>query len=425
MSDPVLLVADNNQKIYDLPEFLACGQSGPGVSVLAPQQLIPLPAGSNLFFLPSRHPVGFNINTNNYETLTGYSPVAAFLPPGYTNLLTAAYIETKNARLLPLFSYAPVAYYKGSFHVPAIRIDQRKNHDLCGVDKKILCKKIRVFGKTTNRLIRHLAGCAQVNSCPNAINFFLGKYEGPLPVSPSCNARCLGCISAQPKGSCPATQPRLVFVPTPEEIAEIALIHIERARHPIVSFGQGCEGEPLLKAGVIEQAIKMIRQKTSHGTIHMNTNASLTSRVDALCKAGLDSLRVSLNSVQAEMYHRYYSPRNYTFSDVVASITMAKRHKKFVSLNYLVMPGLTDSEKEFSELVRFIRKTRVDMIQWRNLNYDPQRYFKRMNLKNSASLLGIKTIIHLLRDQFPNLRHGYFNVPQELASPIKVISSRS
>jgi pyruvate-formate lyase-activating enzyme len=111
------------------------------------------------------------------------------------------------------------------------------------------------------------------------------------------------------------------------------------------------------------------------------------------------------------MYHRYYSPRRYTFSDVVRSIEIAKHQKKFVALNYLVMPGLTDSKKEFGELVRFIRKTRVDMIQWRNLNYDPQRYFKKMNLIKETPLFGIQTVMRALKDKFPNLRHGYFNVP--------------
>ncbi|MBF0121858.1 MAG: radical SAM protein [Candidatus Omnitrophica bacterium] len=412
MSPPILLVADKNKQIYDLPGFLACGQAGPQISVLSPKQLIPLPKDSNLFFLPNRYPVGFNIQKNTYEPMANCSPVAAFIPPGYTQTLTAAYAEAKDAELLPLFSYAPVAYYKGAFYIPAIRIDQRKNHDLSSLDKKMLCKKIQVFEGTKNRLITHLAGCAQVNSCPNAINFFLGKYEAPLPVSPSCNARCLGCISAQPKGSCPATQPRITFVPTPEEIAEVALTHINRVSRSIVSFGQGCEGEPLLNAAIIKKAINIIRKETSRGTIHMNTNAGRTKDVEALCKAGLNSMRVSLNSVRPDLYHSYYSPRDYTFSDVIASIVTAKQHKKFIALNYLVMPGLTDTKEEFQKLVKFIHKTRVDMIQWRNLNYDPQRYLKKMDQNNKSPLLGIKTIIQLLQKQFPKLRHGYFNIPQ-------------
>ena len=413
MSEPILLVADKNNKTFDLPGYLACSTSGDRISVLSKDDLIPLPEGSDLFFLPDRNPVGFNTVSNIYEELEELFPVAAFIPPGYTHLSTVAYKERPGAKILPLFSYTPVALYKGKFHVPAIRIDARKNHNICSLDKSLLARKIKIFQGTSNRLIRHLAGCAQTNFCPNAINFFLGKYECPLPTSPACNARCLGCISYQPKGSCSATQPRLTFIPTAGEIAEIALLHIKNARHPVVSFGQGCEGEPLLAANVIKEAVTMIRKETTRGTIHMNTNASLTAQVDALCKAGLDSFRVSLNSARKEPYQTYYMPRGYSFLDVYRSILTAKHHKKFVALNYLVMPGSTDREDEFEALVQLISKTKVDMIQWRNLNYDPLLYFKKIKALPETKRLGIKSVILQLRKRFPKLRHGYFNLPKE------------
>ncbi len=413
MPEPILLVADKKKRIFDLPGFLACGQSGPCLSVLPVQDLVPLPAGSNLFFLPDRDPVGFNPLTGRFEQVEGCSPVAAFIPPGYTQLQGMAYRERAGAQILPLFAYTPVAFYKGSLHVPAIRIDRRKNHDMCSLDRPLLEKQIRVFKGTRNRLIRHLMDCALVNGCPNAINFFLEKYECPLPTSPSCNARCMGCISAQPEGSCPATQPRLTFVPTALEIAEVALRHIQAAADPVVSFGQGCEGEPLLSAQVIAEAIGIIRQKTPRGTIHMNTNGSLTGSVEALCRAGMDSFRVSINSAQADLYRKYYSPRGYDFKDVCASIRTAKRHKKFVALNYLVIPGLTDRKDEYAALIEFIHKMGVDMIQWRNLNYDPQLYFRKMRITDAAGLLGMRAVIDGVRQKFPSLKQGYFNIPKE------------
>ncbi|MBV5345336.1 MAG: hypothetical protein JZU63_07315, partial [Rhodoferax sp.] len=59
-----------------------------------------------------------------------------------------------------------------------------------------------------------------------------------------------------------------------QEIAAVAVPHLQRAEHAIVSFGQGCEGEPLLQAQTIAQAIRRIRKKTSRGTINLNSNAS-------------------------------------------------------------------------------------------------------------------------------------------------------
>lgn len=413
MPTPTLLVADKKQKIYDIPGYSACGQAGREVSTLRQEELIALPSDSRLFSLPQRYPVAFNIREGKYEELRDFLPLAAFLPPGYTSLLNAAYRETKGARILPLFAYSAVACYNGRFYAAATRVDYRKNHDLSSLDWKDLRVKVRKFAKTSNRLIKHLADCALVNRCPNAVNFFLGKYECPLPVSPVCNAGCLGCISFQPKGSCPATQGRLKFLPTAEEVAEAALRHIKAAVKPVVSFGQGCEGEPLLATGVIREVIRIIRSETPAGTIHMNTNASLPREVEALCRAGLDSMRVSLNSVREVFYRRYYSPRGYNFSDVRRSIAIAKKRDKFVSLNYLVMPGFTDDKDEFEELKSFIRASRVDMVQWRNLNYDPARYFRSMGVKGQAKLLGVKAMMERIKSDFPRLRQGYFNLAKE------------
>lgn len=408
--EATLVVADKAQEIFDLPGFTVCGQSDQRIAALSVEDLIPLPKGSQLFFLPDRHPIAYDTNTQSYEVLKDHNAVAAFIPPGYTQTWTAAYVETPSAKLLPLYSYAPVACYRGAFYVPALKVDVRKVHDISCLDHAALDRGLKAFHGTSNRLIGHLAHCAKTNFCPNAINFFMGRHECPLPTSPHCNARCLGCISFQPKGSCPSTQKRLTFAPTAEEVAEIALAHITTARKPIVSFGQGCEGEPLLAVKVICQAIRLIRSKTARGTIHMNTNASLNGAMEDVCAAGIDSVRVSLNSAQAEFYHRYYAPRGYTFADVCRSIAIARRHKKFVALNYLVMPGFTDRTAEFKALVQLIRTHKVDMIQWRNLNYDPQRYFKRMQVDPREKYLGIQRVIEQLQDKFPRLRHGYFNV---------------
>jgi len=82
MNEPVLVVADDRNKIYDLPEFLACGMSGMDTRVLDGHELIPLPPASTLFFLPERYPIGFDPQTRNFRTLNQWHPVAAFVPPG-------------------------------------------------------------------------------------------------------------------------------------------------------------------------------------------------------------------------------------------------------------------------------------------------------------------------------------------------------
>jgi molybdenum cofactor biosynthesis enzyme MoaA len=182
----------------------------------------------------------------------------------------------------------------------------------------------------------------------------------------------------------------------------------------VVSFGQGCEGEPLLATKVIEPAIRLIRKATRQGTINMNTNGSLPAVMDRLFEAGLDSIRVSMNSVRKSCYYSYFRPRGYTFSRVVESIDLARRKGKFVSVNYLNLPGFTDARLEAKALLSFLNDHPVNMIQWRNLNFDPIRYWQIMGGGRKASeLMGMRTLLERVREAFPGLKFGYFNPPRE------------
>lgn len=409
---PIPLISDDNGNISFDERLKATGMEGGRVFRLDRSGLIKLPAGSRLFMLPSRLAVGYDQTSGEAVPIEGSLSVAAFLSPGYTAACSAAYKPIGRPKQLPLFSYAAVSAYKGELYTPAIQIDKDKRHDCRYIDISAIRKKILKLAKLMpkNRLIGHLKACALIHGCPNAQNFFLSRYEAPLPVSPSCNASCLGCISFQPGRRCSVSQPRIRFVPTAEEVRDIALFHIENVRQPIVSFGQGCEGEPLLQDKLIARAITLMRKETSRGTIHMNTNGSRPGALARLLDTGLDSVRISLNSARETYYRRYYKPKRYAFRDVVDSISAAKKKGAFVSLNYLTMPGFTDTVDEFEAFKRLVLAYKVDMIQWRNLNYDPLAYFEELDAwPSSAELLGIKTVIDSLRKELPGIRMGYFN----------------
>ncbi len=423
---PYLLIVDKNRQTFDVPRFEGTGMKGGEYFRLTGSDLIKLPPDSELFMLPDRSPVGYDSGKKTFNVLR-HSPltqhndtcyaVAAFLPPGYTVTYSAAYSESRSAQLLPLFSYAPVVFYRNALYTTAVRVDRERRQTLKGVLRPALLRKnVKSFRGIfpRNRLVRHLETCALVYGCPAARNFFLKRYEAPLPTSPGCNAACIGCISHQPKKKCSVTQPRIRFVPTPEEVADIALFHIKEVRSPVVSFGQGCEGEPLLEAEVLERAVKLIRKSTSKGMININTNASRPDVVRRLFAAGMNSMRVSMNSVRETCYSAYYKPRGYTFRDVTRSIREAKKAGGFVSINYLVMPGFTDALRETKALSGFLKKTGVDMIQWRNLNYDPLAYFKRLKISvKREDMTGIAALIRNVKKTNPRLMHGYFNPSRE------------
>jgi wyosine [tRNA(Phe)-imidazoG37] synthetase (radical SAM superfamily) len=419
---PLLVVADKNGNISDIPSLTMAGMSNGRFLQPEVQDLIPLPDGSELFVLPDRLPVGCDPDSREPQVVREHpsargetvQAVAAFMAPAHTAILSSAYqTSSRNTTVLPLFAYTAVGWHKGHFWVAAFRSDLDHRQDFSQFKQAFITRETRkkLARLKNNRLVQHLGKCCLTYGCPAARNYFLGRWEAPLPTSPSCNARCVGCISLQTSGCCRSTQDRIGFVPTPGEIEQIAVPHLEKAEKAIVSFGQGCEGEPLLQSGTIEKAIRKIRKRTSRGTINLNSNSSLPEAVARLAHAGLDSLRVSLNSAQQHFYARYYQPVNYVFEDVLESIKVMKQNGKFVSLNYFILPGVTDSAHEFDALSDLLSRYKPDLIQLRNLNMDPEWYHRTLKYPADEKCVGMRTWLQNLKDRFPALRFGYYNPP--------------
>ena len=418
------VVANKSGEIFELDEYAALGMAAGNFAPLSTTETVPVPHGSEFMRLPQRRPVVYSIRKQRAVTLieNPYSPgepiypVAIFNSPGYMITHVCAYEEEPRVDSLPLFSYGAVGWYGNGFQSAAKQIDAEPRQDLKRMPQEKILAGVRQMRRQMpkNRLCRHLENCALVYGCPAAKNFYLGRYEAPLPTSRRCNARCQGCISLQENTGIQPSQQRINFTPTPDEIAEVALMHIAETGRPVVSFGQGCEGDPLLAADVIGPAIRAIRKKTSSGTINMNTNASRPDILDRLFDAGLDSIRVSLNSVRPDGYNRYFRPRGYRFVDVVRSIDLSVSRNRFVAINYLNSPGFTDTPEELGALTNFIRNHSIHMIQWRNLNFDPMRYWQIVNpIVPSGQPMGMHRFFNTIKRQFPSLMHGYFNPPKE------------
>jgi len=408
------VAADQSGGIVDLPGIEALGRAGGALVALDRGNCIPLPTGSELFLLPGREPVGGDARTGELKAVTGVTALAAFLAPAHTQLFTPAYRTTAGAPRLPLFAYTAVGLYRGRYYVPAVRVEADRRQDIGEFDQREIARRARALKARhgANRLWQHLLDCALCSGCPAARNLVMGRWEAPLPTSKTCNARCLGCLSSQPPDSCcPATQERIAFSPTVAEILEVAVPHLETAPRAVASFGQGCEGEPLLVAPLIEAAVRAIRGQTARGTLNMNTNASRPAALGRLLDAGLDSVRVSLNSARPELYRAYARPQRYGFEDVLESMRAVRRRGKFLSINYFVFPGVTDDPAEWRAFRKLLREVRPDLIQWRNLNLDPDWYWQTARPFAGGEPLGVAAILDRVRREFPAIRFGYFNPP--------------
>lgn len=385
--------------------------SGGDFVPLSADDMIPLPEGSKFFFIPKGRPVGFN-KKGGAVVVEGAYAISAFLPPGYTRTYLPAYEEFQPDPRLPLWSYTAVAWYKGHFYAAAVQVAWMKKADPRLHDDQVIAPivKNKLSEYPRNRLLKHLEKCAMFYHCFAAKNIFVGRWEAPLPTSPSCNARCVGCLSLQ-EGECPASQDRIQFVPTPEEIAEAATPHLKKAEDAIVSFGQGCEGEPLMQSKTLIKAVKLMRDATLRGIVNLNTNGFSADRIKSMRDAGLDSIRISMNSADRERYNQYYRPKGYKFEDVMDSVRTAKKIGLFTSINYLVFPGYTDREDEVEKLKNLIAETGIDQVQMRNLSLDPSLYMNAVK-RPGGKAIGVKNLVDMLKEKFPLLTIGYFNLPE-------------
>jgi sulfatase maturation enzyme AslB (radical SAM superfamily) len=416
-NSPFLLYSDGKGNTFEDTSLYTVGRSGWDGMPIPAEDFIELPDGGSLYELPGRRGIGIDVKTGDMRLCEKGWAVAAFIPPAHTGFYLSAFETLPEAETLPLFCYTAVGWLDGKFYVPAVRIERDIRQECSGYDQEKVKEGVSYLMEAYphNRLVKHLAeNCALTYHCPAARNYFIGRWECPIPSSPACNANCIGCISFQPQEeTITSSQDRLTFKPTAEEIVEFTVPHLEHAPYPIVSFGQGCEGEPLLMGETIREAIVEIRKHTQKGSININTNGSKPDVVEKLMKAGLNSIRVSLNSVRKEIYTRYYLPNNYRFEDIVESLKVVNRHGGWSSINYFTFPGMTDSVEEYEALRQLIKDTNLSMIQWRNFNIDPDWYLGKIGVTDTGECLGIKQMMKLIHEEFPNVKYGYYNPPME------------
>ena len=405
------LVARGDGALLDAPGFAAAVDDGQ-VRPARPVDFMPLPEGSLLLTLPGRSAIVFDgADRVLLDELDGVpiDAMAVALPLGFTRGLLPAYEGRPAAPALPLYGYTAAAWDGKRIVAAALATDSLESWSASSHDdvhvRVGIAARVAEFGNTA--LLAQLTRCATEYGCYTAQNAFLRVGEAAIPVSPACNARCIGCISEQEPGSgFVSAQERVRSTPSVDDIVRLAVAHLDGGGE-IVSFGQGCEGEPLLAAPQIATAIRAIRKRTAAGVIHCNTNASSPRALGLLIDAGLQSVRVSLNSARPATYAAYYRPRGYGFADVCKSLQLATDAKISISLNLLTHPGVTDATDEVAGFEHLLRSYSITMVQTRTLNVDPAEYFAAVG-RPARPTLGMAGWLARIGSQFPSLRFGNF-----------------
>ena len=140
----------------------------------------------------------------------------------------------------------------------------------------------------------------------------------------------------------------------------------------------------------------------------MNSNGGHSAGVADICRAGLDSIRISLISAREDTYRAYYRPAGYSLEDVRRSLRTASSCGVYTALNLLVLPGLTDRKEEIEALQVLLRDTGVNQVQLRNLNIDPDLLFR--HLPGGGEIMGIPALLESL-GEVPGLAVGSYSHP--------------
>ncbi|MBS2024711.1 MAG: radical SAM protein [Deltaproteobacteria bacterium] len=433
MRAPRLLFADPSGQVYDHPELLALvlDPSAPAGAGLARDGHVPLPRNASLSVLPGRKPVGLDPRTGEVVELSEVKlgkrsikpiAVACVLPPGWTRFALPAFKARAVAPLLPQWAYCAVGFSEKDGHVAwAAHTDRRTHWQPEDRTPDLLRPFVEArLAQDDNPLLKQLARCALEWRCFTAANTFTVRDEGAIPASTMCNARCIGCISDQPPEGPPASHERMDDAPDAQNMAGIGVAHLDDAPgRTMVSFGQGCEGEPLTRGRVIAHAIRLMRQKTSRGSININTNGSLPRMLELLIDAGLDATRISLNSAHAPLYEAYYQPIKYGWAEVHESIVLAKKRGLYTALNLLTFPGVVDTEGEAEALCELVGKAKVDQIQVRSLAIDPAQYLAVAKVHGAGGRpLGMRKLLANLKKARKGLVIGNFARGLEERAPL-------
>jgi cyclic pyranopterin phosphate synthase len=168
-----------------------------------------------------------------------------------------------------------------------------------------------------------------------------------LSVTDRCDFRCVYCMAEDM-----TFQPREQVL-TLEEIARVAKTFVSLGTEKIRLTG----GEPLVRKDILG----LVQEIGSYGLrdFAMTTNGSqLPTMAEPLRKAGLKRLNISLDSLDADKFHRI--TRTGRLNQVLNGIDAAKEAGfEGIKLNTVVMKGGND--EEVPELVEFARKKKVDI----------------------------------------------------------------
>lgn len=379
--------ADRSGRVLVSEDLIALGMGGSEPLPLI--DAIPLPAGARL--VPLAREAEAHDRAGRVRGLgKGRLALGALLPGGSARLLFPAYRDEPAAPALDALPYAAVAAdERGELVVAAADMGgARADHGDGG--RASIAGALR--DHPANALVRQLARCARDHECRAAAQG-LGHAELPVPLgaAPSEQPRLPLDLRSGYAGS---PTERAAFRPSAREIVEMAVAHAGRGGSRI-GFGRACDGEPLRRIRVLEEAIAGIRERAPSLAIHLETSGSDPAGLRRAIDAGLGEVSVRLASARAETYEPLHAPIDHRWGDVRACLLLAAERSVAISVALLVLPGLADRSTEIDAVVELLGELPGGRLELRDLGADPLRVLAAFP---RAPALGVRVLIERLAE---------------------------
>lgn len=227
---------------------------------------------------------------------------------------------------------------------------------------------------------------------PNPLTDTFGRNHSYLRISltEKCNLRCQYCMPAEGVALTPVSE-----LLTSEELLQIVRVFVENGITKVRFTG----GEPLLRPDLehLIQEVDKLRPRVEKIAITTN-GITLKRRLPSLVKAGLNSLNISLDTLDADKFQQI--TRRNGFKQVLEGIGAAEELARTtltmsrVKINCVITRGVNDAD-----ICDFVALTKDRNVEVRFIEYMPFDG-NRWDSKKMVPFNEMKTII---RAQFPTL----------------------
>lgn len=228
-----------------------------------------------------------------------------------------------------------------------------------------------------------------------------GRFHSYLRISltEKCNLRCQYCMPAEGVQLSPKSH-----LLTTDEVILISKLFVSQGVRKIRLTG----GEPTIRKDLVD-IISRLKEIQELENVSITTNGLvLTRNLVSYQRAGLDSLNISLDTLQPKKYEQI--TRRKGFERVIAGIDLAIQLGYRPKVNCVAMKNFNDDE-----ICDFVEWTKDRDVDIRFIEYMP---FSG-NRWHTEKLLPYKDMLESIKEKYPNLE-TLLNGPNDTSKAYKV-----